>query len=165
MKYFQEITCPNCANNNLMKSGSSRLGVQRYRCHTSSCPTNIFMLEYCYKACEFGIEEHVVEMAINSCGTRDTARVLKINKNTVTRTLKSKENSLVQVNPLFHTFDQEKSLKVSLEQVCIEAEMDEQWSFVGNKGNQRRYGMLLIIKPIRFLLMFLASVRTLFSKN
>ena len=120
-----------------MKSGSSRLGVQRYRCQTTSCSTNTFMLEYCYKACEFGIEEKIVEMAINCCGTRDTARVLKINKNTVTRTLKSKENSLVKVNPLFHTFDQGKSLEVSLEQVCVEAEMDEQWSFVGNKSNQR----------------------------
>ena len=77
------------------------------------------MLEYCYKACEFGIEEHVVEMAINSCGTRDTARVLKINKNTVTRTLKSKENSLVQVNPLFHTFDQEKTMEVRVELVLL----------------------------------------------
>jgi len=65
-------------NKNLMKSGNSLLGVQRYRCQTTSCPTNTFMLEYCYKACEFGTEEKIVEMAINSCGTRDTARVLKI---------------------------------------------------------------------------------------
>jgi len=72
------------------------------------------MLEYCYKACEFGIEEQVVEMAINSCSTCDTARGLKINKNTVPRTLKSKENSRVQVNPLFDTFDQGKSLKLNL---------------------------------------------------
>jgi IS1 family transposase len=96
------------------------------------------MLNYCYKACEFGTEEKIVEMAINSSGTRDTARVLKINKNTVTRTLKNKEKSLVQVNPLFQTFDSEKPLEVRLEQVCCEeAEVDEQWSFVGNKSNQR----------------------------
>ena len=55
----------------------------------------------------------------------------------MTRRLKSKETSLVQVNPLFHTFDQEKPLEVSLEQTCIEAEMDGQWSFVRNKSNQR----------------------------
>ncbi len=59
-------------------------------------------------------------MTINSSGTRDTARVLKINKNTVTRTLKSKESSLAQVNPLFQTFDQGKSLEVRLEPVCCE---------------------------------------------
>lgn len=138
MKYYQEITCPNCTNSNLMKSGTSDRGIQRYRCQTSDCPTNTFMLEYCYKACEFGINEQIVEMAINSSGIRDTARVLKINKNTVIRTLKNKENSLVQVNPLFQTFDQGKPLEVRLEQVCCEeAEVDEQWSFVGNKSNQR----------------------------
>ena len=31
----------------------------------------------------------------------------------------------------------EKSLEVRLELVCDEAELDEQWSFVGNKSNQR----------------------------
>lgn len=56
----------------------------------------------------------------------------------MTRTLKNKENSLVQVNPLFQTFDQGAPLEVRLEQVCCEeAEVDEQWSFVGNKSNQR----------------------------
>jgi len=118
-----------------MKSGSSRRGVQRYRCQTSSCLSNTFMLEYCYKACEFGIKEQIVEMAINSCGIRGTAPVLKINKNTVISALKSKENSLIQVNPLFYTDNKSKSLEVRLEQVCVEAEVDEQWSFVGNKGN------------------------------
>jgi len=97
------------------------------------------MLEYCYKACEceFGIKKQIIEMAINSCGIRDTERVLKINKNTVTSTLKSKENSLIQVNPLFHTDNKSKSLEVRLEQVCVEAEVDEKWFFVGNKSNQR----------------------------
>ena len=57
-----------------MKSGTSYRGVQRYRCQTTDCPTNTFMLKYCYKACEFGTKERVVEMAINSSGTRDTAR-------------------------------------------------------------------------------------------
>ncbi len=46
------------------------------------------MLDYRYKAYEPGIKEKIVEMAINNSGIRDTARVLKINKNTVIRTLK-----------------------------------------------------------------------------
>jgi transposase-like protein len=46
------------------------------------------MQEYRYKAYEPGIKEKIVDMAINSSGIRDTARVLKINKNTVIRTLK-----------------------------------------------------------------------------
>jgi transposase-like protein len=40
------------------------------------------------KACEPGVKEQIVEMSINGSGIRDTARVLKINKNTVISTLK-----------------------------------------------------------------------------
>ncbi len=57
MKYYQEITCPNRTNTDLMKSDRSDGGVQRYRCQTSDCPTNTFILEYCYKACEFEIQQ------------------------------------------------------------------------------------------------------------
>jgi len=41
-------------------------------------------------------------MVINSSGVWDTARVLKINKNTVINTLKKADN-LFQVNPNFQT--------------------------------------------------------------
>ena len=44
------------------------------------------MLDDQYKACEAGMTEKIVEMAINSSGVRDTARVLRINKNTVINT-------------------------------------------------------------------------------
>lgn len=71
-----------------MKSGRSGLGTQRYRCRNPECSTKTFMLAYRYKACEPGIKDQVVDMAINGSGIRDTARVLKINKNTVINTLK-----------------------------------------------------------------------------
>jgi transposase-like protein len=58
------------------------------------------MPNYRYRAYGPGIKAQVVEMAINGSGIRDTARVLKINKNTVISTLK-KASALVQVNPLF----------------------------------------------------------------
>jgi len=48
------------------------------------------MLNYRYRACQAGIKDQVVEMAINGSGIRDTARVLKINKNTVICILKKK---------------------------------------------------------------------------
>ncbi|NOR69460.1 MAG: hypothetical protein GQ532_07160 [Methylomarinum sp.] len=52
------------------------------------------MLDYNYKACEYGVTERMVEMAINGSGIRNTARVLKINKNTVINTLKKRKTSL-----------------------------------------------------------------------
>ncbi len=41
------------------------------------------------------------------------------------------------MNPLFLTMNTDVSLEVRLERVCEEAELDEQWSFVGKKSNQR----------------------------
>ena len=46
------------------------------------------MPDYRYRAYEPGIKAKVVEMAINSSGIRDTARVPKISKGTVISTLK-----------------------------------------------------------------------------
>lgn len=86
-----------------------------------------------YKACETGT---IADMSVNGSGIRDTARVLKTNKNTVISTLK-KSSSIVQVNPNFQALNPAGNLAVRLKLACEEAEMDEQWSFVGNKSNQR----------------------------
>ena len=94
MKYYQEITCPSCHGENLGKAGKNAKGVQRYFCKNDTCSTHTFMLEYCYKAYESGVKEKAIEMAINGSGIRDTARVLKINKNTVISLLKKKKTAL-----------------------------------------------------------------------
>jgi len=52
------------------------------------------MQNYRYTAYEPGMTEKIVEMAINASGIRDTARVLKINKNTVINTLKKRAKIL-----------------------------------------------------------------------
>lgn len=88
MACYQEVTCPNCGGIHITKSGLNAHGTQRYRCQDPCCPTKTFMTDYRYRAYGPGIKAQVVEMAINSSGIRDTARVLKINKNTVVSTLK-----------------------------------------------------------------------------
>ncbi|MFK0573004.1 IS1 family transposase [Endozoicomonas sp.] len=44
---------------------------------------------------------------------------------------------LTQVNPILYSANAGKSRNVRVEMVCEEAELDEQWSFVGKKSNQR----------------------------
>ena len=121
----------------MMKAGKSASGIQRYRCQDNDCEIKTFMLDYRYNACKFGVNKTVVDMAINGSGIRDTGRVLNISKNTVISILKSKKNSIVQVNPNVKFLSEDKPLDVSFQLVCSEAELDEQWSFVGNKSNQR----------------------------
>ena len=137
MPCYQIITCPNCDSKNIIKAGISIKGVQRYRCQNSDCTTVTFMKTYCYKAYEPGVKEQAVDMAINGSGIRDTARVLKISKTTVIATLKEKTDNVVAINPKFQACNPESPPTVRLEQACDEAELDEQWSYVGNKSNQR----------------------------
>lgn len=91
MPCYEEVICPNCGSNQIIKAGKSNRGIQRYGCQNQECQTKTFMKQYCYKAYEPGIKEKIVEMAINSSGIRDTARVLKISKGTVIDTLKKRK--------------------------------------------------------------------------
>ncbi len=89
-------------------------GTQRYYCQNSVCETKAFLLAYRYKAYGHGVKEQVVQMATNGSGVRDTARVLKINKNTVISTLK-KSSSLAQANPNLQALNAAANLTVRLE--------------------------------------------------
>ena len=102
MTQYQKIICPDCGSDKIMKSGKNSLGTQRYRCRDIDCATKTFMLKYRYRAYRHGINDQIAEMASSGRGVRETARILKINKNTVISALK-KTDRIVQVNPEFHT--------------------------------------------------------------
>ncbi len=76
-------------------------------------------------------------MAINGSGIRDTSRVLQISKTTTINIIRRKESHLVQVNPNIRALGLSAGNKVRLEPACEAAELDEQWSFVDKKSNQR----------------------------
>ena len=76
-----------------LKAGRNASSTQRYRCQNPSCLTKTFMLTTRYRAYQASIKEQAVEMAINGSGIRDTARVLKIDKNTIISTLKKSNHT------------------------------------------------------------------------
>jgi IS1 family transposase len=94
------------------------------------------LLEYRYRGRLPEVKQQIVDMSLNASGVRDTARVLRISTDTVLRALKKKEAALESVNTaLLRTVNPDEML-VDIQQAG-EAEMDEMWSFVGNKGNPR----------------------------
>jgi transposase-like protein len=98
MSCSQEVHCPYYDSPNIIKSGKNPAGTQRYLCQNKNGETQTFMLDYRYKACESGMTEKIIEMAINGNGIQGTARILNINKNTVINTLK-KEKRPYSSNP------------------------------------------------------------------
>jgi len=87
------LECIHCKSTDVIKAGKNKIsnnpeGSQRYKC--KKCMKN-FQKDYRHLARLPSVKEKIIEMAINSSGTRDTARVLGIGKDTVTRTLKKRK--------------------------------------------------------------------------
>jgi transposase len=82
------VSCPYCNNQEAVRrKGVTAKGYQRYKCE--ACKRS-FQLDYTKRAYLPGMKDQVIDMALNGSGIRDTARVLKINMNTVMSTLKKK---------------------------------------------------------------------------
>lgn len=92
MTCYQEVLCPHCQSNDIIKMGRTKQDIQRYRCKNDDCTVSSFQLTYLHKAYDPQIKRQMIDMAINGSGIRDTARVLGINKNTVINALKKSSN-------------------------------------------------------------------------
>lgn len=84
------IICIHCSSQDTCKNGHHPSGKQRWRCNNPECRKS-FQLSYDYNACNPSIKEQIEILTLNSSGIRDTARVLKINKNTVIDVLRKKK--------------------------------------------------------------------------
>jgi len=82
MTCYEKINCPNYNSAQTFKAGKNANNTQLYRCDNACGEKKSFRLEYRYKAYEPGVMNQAIDMAMNGSGIRDTARVLKINKNT-----------------------------------------------------------------------------------
>ncbi|MBW4542198.1 MAG: hypothetical protein KME43_24130 [Myxacorys chilensis ATA2-1-KO14] len=87
---LEPVLCPTCGSHDVVKHRQSGEGKQRYKCRNSECSRCPFIQTYAYGRYLPDIKQQIVDMAVNGSGTRDTARVLKISRTTVTETLKKR---------------------------------------------------------------------------
>ena len=113
-----EITCPRCSARSISKHGTTANAKQRYRCR--ACGRQ-FITRYSYQGRDPTVCRLVVPLALNGCGVRDIARVLTISPTTVLKLLRQ-QAARVRRSPLPARF--------------VELELDEMWSFVGDKAHQ-----------------------------
>ena len=133
---FVQVQCPDCSSTDVVQYGKQANGTQRYRCHNRDGPRTIFLLQYQDKGRLPAVRQQIVDMTLNGSGARDIVRVLRVSSATVIDVLKKKAPAVKQVNEkLLHTLAP-PHVDVILRQVEA-AEMDEMWSFVGSKSQQR----------------------------
>ena len=130
------VRCPHCHSEQIVKRGKTARGTQRFLCQNALCATGSFLLDYRNRGCLLEVKQQIIDMSLDASGVRDTARSLHISPTTVLSELKKKEGVLESVNTaLLRTLNPE-TVTVDIERAG-EAEMDEMWSFVGNKSNPR----------------------------
>src|SRR6266568_4691676 len=109
---FVQVQCPDCYSTDVVQYGKQANGTQRYRCNNRDGPRTIFLLQYQDKGRLPAVRQQVIDV------------------------LKKKEPAVKQVHArLLRTLDPPQ-VNVILRQVD-EAEVDEMWSFVGSKSQQR----------------------------
>jgi len=87
----QVLHCPYCQGIDIVRHGQSPEGKQRYRCRECREGSGrTFLLDYAYAGQSPEVKEHIIEMAMNASGVRDTARVLHISPTTVIKELKKR---------------------------------------------------------------------------
>ncbi|HMF58506.1 MAG TPA: IS1 family transposase [Pyrinomonadaceae bacterium] len=116
---FEEIACPSCASRHLVKNGTTSNRKQKYLCR--ACRRQ-FIRDYSYQGCRPEIRSLIVPMTLNGSGVRDITRVLKVCINTVLKVLPEQAS---------RTPEPELPLQV------VDVKVDELWSFVQKKKNQR----------------------------
>ncbi len=72
----------------MVRHGKTAAGKQRYLCRNPECGRRTFVRHYTYRGYLPEVKQQISDMAVNGSGMRDTARVLKISRNTVTEELK-----------------------------------------------------------------------------
>ncbi|XEY23805.1 IS1 family transposase [Candidatus Uabimicrobium helgolandensis] len=130
------VNCPECRSIDVTKYGFSLNRKQRFFCKNADCNSSTFILDYTYNGCKSEVKQTIIDMTVNASGIHDTARVLKISCTTVIGILKKAGLQLVQVNYALLEQVNPENLEVKIEKVG-EAEVDEQWSFIEKKKNQR----------------------------
>ncbi len=73
-------TCPECKSEQLIKSGITTNGKQRYCCKECS---KRFITNYTYNACKSNTNQQIILFTKEGLGIRSTARVLRISVTTL----------------------------------------------------------------------------------
>jgi insertion element IS1 protein InsB len=133
---FVQVQCPDCYSTDVVQYGKQANGTQRYRCNNRDCLRTIFLLQYQDKGRLPAVRQQIIDLTLNGSGVRAIVRVLRVSSATVIDVLKKKAPAVKPVKErLLHTLDPPQ-VDVILRQVDA-AEMDEMWSFVGSKSQQR----------------------------
>ena len=92
MTVYLALECPACGDTeSIVKLGHTSNGKQRYYCQNVGCNRKTFICKYDHRGRLASVKAQIIDMMMNSSGTRDIARVLGILRETMAVEIKKKE--------------------------------------------------------------------------
>ena len=118
MQITLEIKCPTCLSDSIKKNGFKLYGKQNYQC--KNCKRQ-FIGDHAlsYRGCHSSIRNKILHLMVRGSGVRDIAGTERVSIGKVLRTL---IKSTYQIPPKQKYYE------------CLE--VDEFWTFIGNKKNK-----------------------------
>ena len=92
---LEPVKCPTCGGVNVNKYGKTGDGKQRFICRDRACAGHTFIRNYSDLGRLPEVKQKIIEMSLNSCGVRDTARILGISTSTVINELKKRAGTAI----------------------------------------------------------------------
>jgi IS1 family transposase len=113
-----KVSCPRCSSSKVVKNGVKSTGKQNFLC--KACGRQ-FQYEYEKPGCDPKVRHQIKESLLHGGGIRDNAEVFKVSSKTVLNIIKTEG----------------ENLKISPSQKHYSSvQIDELYSFVGNKGKK-----------------------------
>ena len=119
MQITLHIKCPACHSDSIKKNGKKVNGKQNYQCH--ACKRQ-FIGDHAlsYRGCHSGVASKILHLMVRGSGVRDIAEVERVSIGKVLKTLSKSKYQLQAKQKYYETL-----------------EVDQFWTFVGNKGNKQ----------------------------
>jgi insertion element IS1 protein InsB len=116
-----QVKCPHCEGTNIKRNGIKSSGQQNYCC--KNCNKQ-FQSHYRYRGADPKVRKQALEMSMNGSGIRDIGRVLKLAPSSVLDKLRRTMSKVSEPN---------------LTATVREIQIDEFWTFVGRRKEQKRW--------------------------
>jgi IS1 family transposase/transposase-like protein len=120
-KISTKVICPHCQATNVVKNGHKKDGTQNFLC--KKCRKQ-FQFLYKYNGANPRNKHLIVSILLRNCGIRDIQTILKVSRGCILNTLILEAQKCVIVPQLKHY----KSVQI-----------DEHWSYVGQKKKKKRW--------------------------
>lgn len=125
MKSNKLVSCPCCCSGKVVKNGKKKTGIQNIRCKLCGLQ---FQEEYLYRGADHKNKGLLKRMLLRGSGVRDCAMVLGISTDCVLRCI-LRMGKVSEIKPRHRSYHL--------------VQIDEQWSYVGNK--QKKVWLLYAI--------------------